>query len=160
MSAVTAARIGRRLGRLGRTLATAESCTGGLLGGRVTAVPGSSAWFVGGVIAYANAVKCRLLGVESRRLARFGAVSAETASAMADGVRRRLGADYGIGITGIAGPGGAVPGKPVGTVWLAVAGPDGVVARRFRFAGGRTAVRQAACRKALEMLDERLPPVA
>ncbi len=160
MSPPLAARTGARLARLGRTLATAESCTGGLLGARVTAVSGSSAWYCGGIVAYSNAIKQSLLGVSDRLLAAHGAVSGETAAAMAAGARLALGADYGIGITGIAGPGGAVPGKPVGTVWLAVAGPEGSVVRRFRFPGVRDAVRRAACRKALEMLDEQLRTVA
>ncbi len=150
----SASRTGRCLRDRGETLAVAESCTGGMLGARVTAVIGSSAWFLGGVIVYSNAAKIRLLGITSRLLAARGAVSEETATAMARGVRRLFGATYGIGITGIAGPGGSVPGKPVGTVCLAVAGPRGVAVVRRRFPGGRGAVRRAACQKAIEMLDE------
>jgi nicotinamide-nucleotide amidase len=160
MTAAPASRVGARLLRQGATLAVAESCTGGLLGAQVTAVSGSSAYFLGGVISYSNEAKTRFLGVTPRLLAARGAVSEETAVAMARGVRRAFGADYGVGITGIAGPGGGVPGKPVGTVCLAVAGPGGVTVRRHLFSGGRGAVRRAACRKAFEMLDERLGPVA
>lgn len=160
MTAPLAARIGARLLRRGATLAVAESCTGGLLGARVTAVSGSSAYFLGGVISYSNEAKTRFLGVSARLLAAHGAVSEETAVAMARGARRAFGADYGIGITGIAGPGVAVPGKPVGTVCIAVAGPGGTTVGRHRFPGGRGAVRRAACKKAFEMLDERLGVVA
>ncbi len=110
-----------RLRRGGWRLAVAESCTGGLLGHWITQVPGSSAYFLGGVIAYANALKCELLGVPQATLERYGAVSGPTAAAMAQGIRRRTGAEIGLAITGIAGPGGGTPQKPVGTVYLAVA---------------------------------------
>jgi PncC family amidohydrolase len=161
MTAPSAARLGACLRRAGATLAVAESCTGGLLGARLTAASGSSDWFRGGVISYSNDAKVHLLGVPLKTLRARGAVSEETASAMARGARRALGADYGVGITGIAGPGGAVPGKPVGTVCIAVAGPRAQVAvARCLFPGGRAEVRRAACRKALEMLDERLGTVA
>ncbi len=160
MTLTLAARVGARLLRQGVTLAVAESCTGGLLGAQVTAVSGSSAYFLGGVISYSNAAKTRFLGVSARLLSTHGAVSLETAAAMAKGARRAFGADYGVGITGIAGPGGAVAGKPVGTVCMAVAGPNGVTAGRYQFPGHRGAVRRAACRKAFEMLDECLGPVA
>ncbi|MFO7535568.1 MAG: CinA family protein [Kiritimatiellia bacterium] len=160
MSGSSASRTGRRLRDRGETVAVAESCTGGMLGARVTAVSGSSAWFLGGVIVYSNVAKIRLLGVSSRLLAARGAVSEETAKAMARGVRRLFGATYGMAITGIAGPGGSVPGKPAGTVCLAVAGPRGSTVVRRRFPGGRGEVRRAACQKAIEMLDERLGVVA
>lgn len=106
----------------GLTLATAESCTGGLVSEIITRVPGCSASFVGGVCAYANEVKEKLLGVRHETLARYGAVSAQTAQEMADGVRARTGADIGISTTGIAGPGGGTPEKPVGLVYIAVSG--------------------------------------
>jgi nicotinamide-nucleotide amidase len=160
MTARAAARLGARLRAAGALLAVAESCTGGLLGARLTAVAGSSDWFAGGVIAYSNDVKIRLLGVPASVLKRRGAVSEETALAMAKGARKALRAGYGIGITGIAGPGGAVPGKPVGTVCIAVAGPRSGTSVRFRFGGGRAAVRRAAVAKALDMLDERLGTMA
>ncbi len=115
------ATLAERLRRRGWHLAVAESCTGGLLGHWITEVPGSSAYFLGGVIAYANALKCDVLGVPQATLERYGAVSASTAAAMARGVRRLTGAEVGVAITGIAGPGGGTPQKPVGTVYLAVA---------------------------------------
>jgi nicotinamide-nucleotide amidase len=160
MTAPSAASLGSRLRRAGATVGVAESCTGGLLGARLTAVSGSSDWFLGGVIAYSNAVKTRLLGVSDKTLRTRGAVSEETALAMARGARQAVGAAYGIGITGIAGPGGATPGKPVGTVCIAVAGSGSEAVARCRFKGGRAAVRRAACQKAFEMLDERLGTMA
>src|SRR5215218_11371810 len=105
----------------GLTVATAESCTGGLLAGRLTAYPGSSGWVLGGVTAYANSAKEQLLGVPAEMLAQHGAVSPQVAAALADGARARFGADVGVGITGVAGPGGGTPDKPVGTVHLCVA---------------------------------------
>ena len=150
--------IGRRLSARALTLAVAESCTGGLLGHRITSVSGSSAYFVGGVIAYANEVKARTLGVDAAALAREGAVSEAVARQMAEGVRRALGADVGVGITGVAGPSGGSAAKPVGLVFVAVAGPGGAVAREFRFGGDRTAVKTSASEAALEMLTQYLQP--
>jgi len=147
--------VARRLREAGLMVATAESCTGGLLSAVLTAASGSSAWFKGGVVAYSNALKVRLLRVPTALLAAYGAVSRPTALAMAEGVCRATGAPVGVAITGIAGPTGGVPGKPVGTVWIAVRDPAGTVARRYRFKGSRQAVRRAACVKALEMLDAR-----
>lgn len=115
--------VGRLLERRRETLAVAESCTGGRVASRLTSVPGSSAYFLEGVVAYANAAKTRRLGVPSSLLARHGAVSAETAEAMAQGVRRSAGADWGLAVTGVAGPGGGSARKPVGLVYLGVAGP-------------------------------------
>jgi len=147
--------IGRMLKQQGRTMAVAESCTGGLLGYRLTSVPGSSGWFCGGVIAYANAVKRGLLGVPAGLLRTQGAVSSETAAAMADGARRRCGADVGVGITGIAGPGGGTKGKPVGLVYAGVSDGRRSMVRRFDFGGNdRTAVRAAGARAALKLLRE------
>ncbi|MCS7050257.1 MAG: CinA family protein [Thermomicrobium sp.] len=119
------------------TLATAESCTGGLIGHLVTTVPGSSEYFVGGVIAYSNAVKQELLGVPEDVLRQVGAVSRECAEAMARGVRDLLKTDYAVASTGIAGPGGGTPTKPVGLVYLACAGPQGVIVEEHRFHGDR-----------------------
>lgn len=144
------------LAERGLTLATAESCTGGLLAGRVTSVPGASAVFMGGVVSYDNSVKRGLLGVTAETLESHGAVSAETATAMAEGVRARLGTSLGVSTTGIAGPSGAVPGKPVGTVFIAVSGLGGATARRHEFKGGRDSVRAQACDAALLMLIERI----
>lgn len=139
----------------GTTLGVAESCTGGLLGAAITAVPGASRAFLGGVIAYDDRVKEELLGVEPRSLAAHGAVSGPVALAMAEGVRRALEADWGVAITGVAGPGGGRPDKPVGTVWVATAGPGSHgSSRRFAFPGDRGAVRDASVVAALEMLRE------
>lgn len=138
--------------RHGRTLAVAESCTGGWIGQRLTAVAGSSAVFRGGVIAYHNEVKMKLLGVEAQLLADCGAVSEEVARAMATGVRQVCGADYGLAVTGIAGPGGGSADKPVGTVWLAVADERQVCTRSWALGGGRDAVREASALLALDLL--------
>jgi nicotinamide-nucleotide amidase len=136
----------------GLTIATAESCTGGMLGGRITAVPGSSDVFLGGIVAYDNAVKTRLLGVESGLIEAHGAVSEEVATAMAAGARERLGAGIGIGITGIAGPDGGTPEKPVGTVWIAVHFPWGARALGRRYVGDREEIRMRACQAALDVV--------
>jgi competence/damage-inducible protein CinA-like protein len=136
----------------GLTVATAESCTGGLLAARLTERPGSSAWVLGGVTAYANSAKEQLLGVPSAVLAEHGAVSPEVAVALADGARRRFGADIGVGITGVAGPGGGTPDKPVGTVHLCVAGPDGRELRALRLPGSRAVVRERSVTMAMHLL--------
>jgi nicotinamide-nucleotide amidase len=137
------------------TLATAESCTGGLLAERLTRIAGSSDYFEGGVVTYSNTLKTRLLGISPELLAEHGAVSEPVARAMAEGVCRAFSTDYGAGITGVAGPGGGSEAKPVGTVHIAIAdaGPGGRVAhRRFRFPGDRERVRWFAAQIALEML--------
>jgi nicotinamide-nucleotide amidase len=136
----------------GLTLATAESCTGGLVAARLTSVPGSSDVFVGGVVAYANEVKARELGVPEAILARHGAVSAETAAAMAAGAMERLGADVAVSVTGVAGPGGGSADKPVGLVFLHAGGPEGVEARELDFPGDRDAIRSRAAVAALHLL--------
>jgi nicotinamide-nucleotide amidase len=148
--------VGRWLKALAATVATAESCTGGGLGWRLTAKPGSSAYFVGGIIAYDNAVKIRLLGVRPSTLARCGAVSGPVAAEMAQGVRRRLKSRYGISVTGIAGPGGGTAQKPVGRVFIGVADPLGCCVKQFQLHGGRAAVRRAAVDAGLAMLADRL----
>lgn len=152
----TEQRIGRWLAAQGTTLAVAESCTGGLLGGRLTSVPGSSQYFLGGVIAYANEAKTTLAGVPPSLLRQWGAVSAPVAARMAEGVRRRLRADLGVGITGIAGPGGGTRAKPVGLVFVAVADRWGTVVRPCRFSGPRATVRRASVEAALQLVEERL----
>lgn len=141
---------------LGRewTLAVAESCTGGLLGGRLTSVPGSSACFLGGVIAYSNDLKLALLKVPLTLLETEGAVSGAVAEAMARGVLRATGADCGISVTGVAGPDGGTAEKPVGTVWVGVALPTGVTSRRYNFKGDRDEVREQTVDAALELFLE------
>ncbi|MCG8468207.1 MAG: nicotinamide-nucleotide amidohydrolase family protein [Gemmatimonadetes bacterium] len=148
-----AARVIAALSERGHTLSVAESCTGGLIGAQLTAVAGASEVFWGGVISYDDAAKRGLLGVSAETLAAHGAVSAETAAAMARGVRERSGTTWSIAVTGIAGPGGGSEEKPVGTVWLAMSGLHGGE-RRCRFDGDREAVRQATARTALEWLEE------
>jgi nicotinamide-nucleotide amidase len=136
----------------GWTVATAESCTGGLLSARLTARAGSSGWVLGGVTAYADRAKEELLGVPAGLLAERGAVSPEVAAALADGVRARFGADVGVGITGVAGPGGGTPEKPVGTVHLCAVGPDGRRARSIVLPGSRAAVRERSVTVAMQLL--------
>ena len=141
--------VGDALAARGWTVAAAESCTGGLLGGRLTARAGSSAYVLGSVAAYADGAKTSLLGVPAQVLAAHGAVSPQVADALADGARTAFGADVGIGVTGIAGPGGGTPDKPVGTVHVAVAGPDGRRARTLQLPGGREQVRTITVTAAL-----------
>jgi nicotinamide-nucleotide amidase len=136
------------------TLATAESCTGGLLAKRVTDVPGSSDVFLGGVVAYSNEAKVALLGVPADRIATHGAVSREVAEALAVGARSRFGADIGVGITGIAGPGGGTPEKPVGLVWLAIATANGVESEATTYIGIRADIRTKATQTALTRLRD------
>lgn len=141
-----------RLAARGERVALAESCTGGLLAELVTRVPGASAVLDLGVVAYANAAKERLLGVPAAALAAHGAVSEPVARAMAEGARRQAGAAWGVGITGIAGPTGGTPEKPVGTVHVALAGPAGTVAVERRYRGDRDRVRRSAAYEALNLL--------
>jgi nicotinamide-nucleotide amidase len=136
----------------GLTLATAESCTGGLVAGRLTSVPGSSDVFLGGVVSYADAVKRSELGVPDALLREFGAVSPQVAAAMAEGARSRLGADVAVSVTGIAGPGGATAGKPVGLVYLHAAGPGGSETAELGRPGDRATVRTRATVAALHLL--------
>ena len=143
--------IGDLLKSRGWTIAVAESCTAGLVLGRLTEVPGSSAWVRGGVVAYADDVKTAQLGVPEAMLAAHGAVSEPVAQAMADGVRTRLGADIGLAVTGIAGPAGGSEAKPVGTVVIAASGAVGAV-RTFRFLGDRQMVRLQSVAAALDLL--------
>jgi nicotinamide-nucleotide amidase len=140
----------------GQTLATAESCTGGLVSARLTEVPGASEVFLGGVVSYSNEVKEHQLGVPLETLTEHGAVSSEVGRAMALGVRERLGADWGIGITGIAGPGGGTDEKPVGLVYWSVAGRDGAVVEHRVFPGDRRVVREWSFNSSLDLLRRRL----
>ena len=144
--------IGKLLRQRGWKLAVAESCTGGLIGDRITNVAGSSDYFLGGVIAYAYEAKVNLLGVSWETLNAFGAVSRETVLGMAAGARQSLGADIAISASGIAGPGGGTPEKPVGTVWIGLAAPDGSRARVYHFQGNREQNKAAAAEAALRML--------
>jgi len=158
LTASAAKLLGAALTASGRTLAVAESCTGGLLGGAITSIPGSSLYFPGGVVAYGNSAKVSLLGVPPDLIAAHGAVSCEVALAMAEGVLSLFRADLAIAVTGVAGPGGGSRGKPAGTVWVAVVSPGKVrYAHRFRFPGGRAAVRRetvrASLRAALDVLQ-------
>lgn len=143
------------LGRQGRTLAVAESCTGGGLGACLTTVPGSSTVFVGGVIAYSNSLKSELLGVSPTVLESQGAVSRDTVAAMAIGVRDATGADWGIAITGIAGPGGGDQDRPVGTVWIGASGPglQAALCKRYLFSGDRSKIRSSSIHAALDLLS-------
>lgn len=153
-------RIGQLLRGAGWWLATAESCTGGLIGHLVTNFPGASEFYVGGAVAYANAVKTGLLGVPEEVIARDGAVSEACVRAMARGAGERFGVQAAVAVSGIAGPTGGTKDKPVGTVWLAWLTPAGVEAERFLSAGGREAVKAAAAEAALTGLLARLERAA
>lgn len=148
--------LGERLRGLGLTLATAESCTGGGLADAITDVAGSSDYFLGGIVSYANRAKEQLLGVDPQLLATRGAVSEPVALQMAEGVRRALGTDIGVGITGIAGPTGGSAEKPVGLVYVAVAAPDVQEVRRYLWSGDRIANKRRSVLAALELLLERV----
>ncbi|MFZ5919036.1 MAG: CinA family protein [Chloroflexota bacterium] len=145
-------KVGELLTQQGLTLALAESCTGGLLGHRITNVPGSSAYFIGGVVAYAYEAKERILGVRHETLYDHGAVSEETAREMAHGVRRLLLADVGISVTGIAGPGGGLPQKPVGLVFIALSARDTERCERYVWPHDRQGNKAASADAALTML--------
>lgn len=146
--------IARLMKELRITLATAESCTGGLLSHKITNVSGSSEYFIGGIIAYDNKIKEVLLNVPIQLLKRFGAVSKETALAMARGVKTKLVSDIGIAITGIAGPTGGSKIKPVGTVFIAISGKTKKECKRFLFKGNRKTIKLSASSKALDMLKD------
>jgi len=150
------ATIGTLLAERGETLAVAESCTGGYLGKRITDIPGSSRYFLGGIIVYSNEAKKRFLNVPQEILDTVGAVSREVAELLAANVRTAFSSTYGIGITGIAGPGGGTPQKPVGTVWIGIATPSVVTPHLFHFKGDRETIRRAATTHALLLLLEHL----
>ncbi|UCE92518.1 MAG: CinA family protein [Methanobacteriota archaeon] len=151
--------MGEKLGRKGFTLALAESCTGGKLGDIVTEVPGSSVYFLGGVVSYSDDAKVEMLGVDRAVIESKGAVSEEVARMMADGARMRFGADVGVGITGIAGPTGATSTKPVGLVFIAVASEASSTCVENRFTGSRSEVKCMAAEKAVLLLDEFLDSI-
>ena len=144
--------VGRLLRERGLKLALAESCTGGLLASRVTDVPGSSVYFLGGIVAYAYEAKADLLGVAWDTLNTRGAVSRETVLEMAQGVRSRMRADLALSVSGIAGPDGGTPEKPVGTTWIGLAAEDGAWAKIFQFAGDREGNKMSAADAALSLL--------
>ncbi|OHB69311.1 MAG: hypothetical protein A2W23_08525 [Planctomycetes bacterium RBG_16_43_13] len=144
--------IGRLLRKRGWRLSIAESCTGGLIGHRITNVPGSSDYFDGGVITYSNDAKRELLKVPEETIATFGSVSHQTAVAMADGIRKLRGVEIGIGVTGIAGPAGGTAAKPVGLVYVALSSPVRVECKEFRFNGDREMIKLQASEAALNML--------
>jgi nicotinamide-nucleotide amidase len=150
-----ASALGARLTARGATVATAESCTGGMVGAALTEVPGSSTYYVGGVVAYANAVKVEALGVEPALLDVHGAVSEPVAIAMAAGARDRFGSDFAVSTTGVAGPGGGTDDKPVGLVWIGGAGPDGPWSKRLQVTGDRDTVRRRTVQHALAELWRR-----
>ena len=139
-------------GRSELSVASAESCTGGEIAHRITSVAGSSAYFLGSLVTYSNAAKIQLLGVPAEVIDSVGAVSEECARAMADGARRAFHADLAVSTTGIAGPGGATARKPVGLVYIGLAGPTSTAVERHVFGGDRTAVIDAAAERALELL--------
>lgn len=139
----------------GKTLATAESCTGGGIGAALTAIPGSSAVYKGGIISYTNEVKHNLLGVDYALLDIYGAVSAPVAQAMASGARKAIGADIAVSVTGLAGPGGDDYGNPVGRVYIGYSDATATLSREFTFSGDREAVRTQAAEEALKLILER-----
>ena len=145
-----------RLTETRQTVSVAESCTGGLLGAALTDRPGSSSYFLGGIQAYANSVKEKLLDVNHEKLASVGAVSEEVASEMALGIQRLTGSDWAVSTTGIAGPDGGTEDKPVGTVWVSVADSVGVFSQKLSLDGSRSEIRDRTVIEALSMLLERL----
>jgi PncC family amidohydrolase len=148
--------VGEELSNQGLRLAVAESCTGGLIGHLLTNVAGSSRYYMGGIIGYANEAKVRLLGVSPETLEKFGAVSSETVIEMARGVRLALATDIGISVSGIAGPDGGTPEKPVGTVWIGFSTPAQEYSRHYLWSGDRLAVKEQSAREALHLLVEYL----
>jgi nicotinamide-nucleotide amidase len=150
------AQIGELLQARRLKLALAESCTGGLVGNRITDVPGSSAYFLGGLISYAYDAKVDLLGVQWETLNSKGAVSREVVLEMARGARKVLNADIAVSVSGIAGPGGAMPGKPVGTTWIGLVTNEGEWAKLFQFSGNRVQNKSQAAEAALQLLFDLL----
>ena len=148
--------IGKYLRSSGQKLATAESCTGGLVGDRITNIPGSSDYYLGGVVAYAYEAKVALLGVSWDTLHAYGAVSRETVLEMSRGARKALSADISVSVSGIAGPGGGLPGKPVGTTWIGLSAGDGDWARVFCFPGDREQNKRLSADETLKFVLEYL----
>jgi nicotinamide-nucleotide amidase len=148
--------VGELLVRHGLRLATAESCTGGLIGHLITNVAGSSTYYLGGVTAYSNEAKVNLLGVSRKTLEWNGAVSQRTVLEMARGVRKAMGADIGVSVSGIAGPTGGTPDKPVGTVWIGLSSDREEFAQHFLWSGDRLSVKEQSAQAALKMVLEHL----
>jgi nicotinamide-nucleotide amidase len=146
----------RLLAKKKKTLALAESCTGGLIANLITNVPGASKNFLGGVVAYSNEVKQKFLGVRAKTLEKHGAVSEATALEMAEGARKKFGSDFAIAVTGIAGPSGGTKNKPIGTVFIAAAGPSGTVVQRKFNPFGREKFKKATARQALNLLKNKI----
>jgi len=153
-----AERVGATCRASGRTLATAESCTGGLVAHLITEVPGSSAYFLGGLVTYADGIKTALADVPPQVLEAHGAVSAQVAVAMAEGARRRLSVDVAVAVTGIAGPDGGTDTKPVGLTYVAVADVEGDTVRRHQWSDDRSGNKRASAAAALSLVLERLAP--
>ena len=141
-----------KLIELGHTVSTAESCTSGLLGANLTYLSGSSSYYMGGVCVYSNYSKIHMLGVDSKIIEEFGAVSPETAVSMSENIRLKLNTDYGIAITGIAGPGGGTPQKPVGTVWVCICNADNRVVENLKLSGTRDSIREDTVELVLKKL--------
>ena len=148
------AQIGPLLSAQSWTLSTAESCTGGLIGHLITEAPGSSAYYVGGIVSYSNQLKEQLVGVSPSTLESYGAVSKQTALEMAQGVRRKLRTDLGLSVTGIAGPGGATQDKPLGTTWIGLSTPGSTLAYHFVWSGDRQENKVASAQAALRIVYE------
>ena len=144
--------ISQLLIKRGKTIAVAESCTGGLFANLLTNIPGSSEYFLLGIIAYSNQAKISLLKIPAKLIKRYGAVSSQVAHFMAQNVKRIAASDYGVGITGIAGPLGGSLAKPIGTVFISVATGKKIVTKKFHFLGSRLAIKRKAALKALSML--------
>lgn len=148
-------KVGEALKKLGLTIATAESCTGGLIGHTLTNIPGSSAYYDRGIISYSNQAKMELLDVPEQIINTYGAVSSETAKAMAQGIKKHSDVDIGVATTGIAGPTGGTPEKPVGLVYISLVLPDGrIIVKKFTFSGDRHENKQSTCAAALRLLLE------
>ncbi len=147
-------RLGEALRGKNFKLAVAESCTGGLISHRITNIPGSSDYFDRGIVVYSNTAKTQLLGVPKLIIDSFGAVSPETAKAMAEGIKKLSGTELGLAVTGIAGPGGATPNKPVGLVYIGLASSRPTVVREFRFEGSRHEIKERSSDEAMKMVLE------
>lgn len=148
--------VGQLLRSQGKTLATAESCTGGVIGKMLTDIPGSSQYYLGGAVCYSNDLKTQLAGVQETALERFGAVSGPVAQQMASGIQKRVGSDFGLAVTGIAGPDGGTPEKPVGLVFLGLSTPQEAAVRELRLRGSREVIRVRSARLALDWLRRKL----